>query len=283
METNGDETTTRPDSARAASAHDDRGPGPRRAAQAAGTRAGPNRLTWLGHSCAAIRLDGVLVATDPVLRARIFHLRRKEAVDPATLDGLDAVLVSHVHHDHLDLRSLDRLDRDVTVVVPLGAAGLLQRRGFRDVREAEAGDSVDVDALRVHATHAEHAAARRLGTGRTVALGYVIAGSRTVYFAGDTDVFDGMASLGTIDVALIPVAGWGPRLPPGHLDPVRAAEALVLIQPRVAIPIHWGTYAPWRPSRGDDTPARAFAELAATVAPTVDVRVLRPGQSYQFD
>jgi L-ascorbate metabolism protein UlaG (beta-lactamase superfamily) len=135
----------------------------------------------------------------------------------------------------------------------------------------------------VHATHAEHAAARRLGTGRTVALGYVIAGSRTVYFAGDTDVFDGMASLGTIDVALIPVAGWGPRLPPGHLDPVRAAEALVLIQPRVAIPIHWGTYAPWRPSRGDDTPARAFAELAATVAPTVDVRVLRPGQSYQFD
>jgi L-ascorbate metabolism protein UlaG (beta-lactamase superfamily) len=88
-----------------------------------------------------------------------------------------------------------------------------------------------------------------------------------------------MSSLGRIDVALLPVAGWGSRLPPGHLDPVRAVEALALTDPRLAIPIHWGTYSPWRPTRGDDTPATTFAELAAAIVPTVDVRVLRPGQS----
>ena len=239
----------------------------------------PGTLTWLGHSCVAIQLDGLGIVTDPVLRERIVHLRRKKPVDPAALEGVDLVLISHIHHDHLDLRSLDRLDLHAQVIVPLGAGGLLRRRGFRFVREVLAGDEVHVGAIRVRVTHAEHAVGFRLGTGRTQPVGYVIAGTRTVYFAGDTDLFQGMGALGRIDAALLPVAGWGPRLPAGHLDPVRAVEALALTEPRLAIPIHWGTYAPWRPPRGDDTPATAFAELAATVVPTVDVRVLRPGQS----
>ncbi len=137
--------------------------------------------------------------------------------------------------------------------------------------------------MRVRATHAEHAASRRLGTGRTQPVGYVISGTRTVYFAGDTDLFQAMDELGRIDVALLPVAGWGPRLPAGHLDPARAAQALELIKPRVAIPIHWGTYAPWRPPRGQDAAAKAFAEIASRITPAVDVRVLRPGQSCPLD
>ena len=241
------------------------------------TRAGT--LTWLGHSCAAIQIDDLLIVTDPVLRDRIFHLRRKTPVDPARLDGVDLILVSHTHHDHLDLPSLDRLDRGAQVLVPAGAGGLLRRRGFPSVQEVVPGDDVDVGTVRVHVTHAEHAGGFRVGTGKTQPIGYVIEGARTVYFAGDTDLFQGMSALGRIDVALLPVAGWGPRLPAGHLDPARAVEALELIEPRLAIPIHWGTYAPWRPPRLDDTPAMTFAELAATIVPTVDVRVLRPGQS----
>jgi len=242
------------------------------------TRAGT--LTWLGHSCAAIQIDDLLIVTDPVLRDRIFHLRRKEPVDPAGLDGVDAILLSHTHHDHLDLPSLDRLDRSAQVLVPAGAGGLLRRRGFHTVREVVPGDEVDVGTARVRVTHAEHAAGFRVGTGKTHPVGYVIAGTRTVYFAGDTDLFQGMGELGRIDVALLPVAGWGPRLPAGHLDPAGAVGALELIAPHVAIPIHWGTYAPWRPPRADDTtPAMTFAELAATIVPAVDVRVLRPGQS----
>jgi L-ascorbate metabolism protein UlaG (beta-lactamase superfamily) len=239
-------------------------------------------VTWLGHSCVAIRLDGLLLVTDPVLRGRIFHLRRKGRVDPAALEDVDAILVSHVHHDHLDLPSLDRFDLSVTVVVPAGAGDLVRHRGFRGVREVVAGDELELGTLRIRATHAEHDSPWRFGAGRTSSLGYVIAGSRNLYFAGDTDLFDGMRELGRIDVALLPVAGWGPRLPPGHLNPWSAAEALDLIRPHAAIPIHWGTYAPWKPS-GNDAPAKEFAEIAATVAPAVDVRVLRPGQSYRMD
>jgi L-ascorbate metabolism protein UlaG (beta-lactamase superfamily) len=240
-------------------------------------------LTWLGHSCAAIQLDGVVLVTDPVLRSRVIHLRRKSPVAPGAVESAGVVLISHTHYDHLDLPSLDRLDRGAQVLVPAGAAGLLRRRGFRHVREVVAGDEVDVGAVRVRVTHAEHASSLRVGTGKTQPVGYVIAGTRTVYFAGDTDLFQGMGDLGRIDVALLPVAGWGPRLPAGHLDPARAVEALELIEPHLAIPIHWGTYAPWRPPLGDDAPARAFAELAATVVPAVDVRVLRPCQTCPLD
>ncbi len=237
-------------------------------------------IAWLGHSCTSIRLDGLLLVTDPVLRRRVLHLRRKTAVDPAALGHADAILISHTHYDHLDLPSLDQLDRNAQVVAPTGTGELLRRRGFRDVSEVVPGDEVDLGALRVRAIHADHGSPYRPGTGRTQPVGFVIAGSRTVYFAGDTDVFDGMRDLGPIDVALLPVAGWGPRVPEGHLDPLRAAEALELIRPRVAIPIHWGTYSPWRPPERSDPAAMKFAEIAATVAPTVEVVVLSPGQSY---
>jgi L-ascorbate metabolism protein UlaG (beta-lactamase superfamily) len=242
-----------------------------------------NSIAWLGHSCTAISLDGLLVVTDPVLRRRVFHLRRRDAVEPNALAEAGVLLISHTHYDHLDLPSLDQLNRDARVVVPAGAGELLRRRGFRDVSEVVPGDEVDLGPLRVRATHAEHDAPWRLGSGRTQPLGFVIAGTRNVYFAGDTDVFDGMRDLGPIDIALLPVAGWGPRLPAGHLDPLRAAEALDLIQPEVAIPIHWGTYSPWRPPTRRDPAAMKFAEIAATIAPEVEVLVLAPGQSYALD
>ena len=252
-----------------------------RAEPTAEARAGT--LTWLGHSTTRITLDGVAVVTDPVLRKRIVHLHRKNPVDPKELEGVDVVLISHIHYDHLDLPSLDRLNLNAQVLVPVGAGGLLRRRGFRFVREVVDGDEVDLGTVGIRVTHAEHAASRRMGTGRTAPVGYVIHGTRTVYFAGDTDLFEAMGRLGSIDVALLPVAGWGPRLPAGHLNPERAVQALELIRPHVAVPIHWGTYAPWRRPPGPDTPATVFAEIAATVTPAVDVRVLRPGESCLLD
>ena len=58
-----------------------------------------------------------------------------------------------------------------------------------------------------------------------------------------------------MDVALLPVSGWGPRLPAGHLDPRGAAEALRLLKPKLAVPIHWGTLrTAWAPPP-DDRPA----------------------------
>jgi L-ascorbate metabolism protein UlaG (beta-lactamase superfamily) len=224
------------------------------------------RITWIGHSTVLIELDGVRLLTDPVFRPRILHLRRVAAM-PAEVDRVDAVLISHGHYDHLDAKSLARLARPTRVVVPAAAAGRV--RGFEDVVEVEAGDEVQVGAVTVTATPAEHARG---------SVGYLITGSARIYFAGDTDLFEGMGELAAgLDVALLPIAGWGPRLPAGHLDAPRAVQALSLLRPRVAVPIHWGTYRRLALTRDEAAPARQFATLAAKQAPEVDVRVLPIG------
>jgi L-ascorbate metabolism protein UlaG (beta-lactamase superfamily) len=236
-------------------------------------------ITWVGHSTVLVEADGVRLLTDPLLRPRVGHLRRVAGAAPAIAGPLDAVLLSHVHWDHLDLRSLDLVSAS-RLVVPRGAGRLLER--FEGVVELDEGESVTIGTLKVRATHAEHHT-RRLPFGATTpALGYLIEGSRRVYFAGDTDVFDGMRELApALDVALLPIDGWGPRVGPGHLDPQRAAEALRLLGPRVAVPIHWGTYRRLGLSRDAATlrePAIRFERIAAELAPEVEIRILVPGE-----
>jgi len=239
------------------------------------------RLTWFGHSAVLVDLDGVRVLTDPVLRQRVLHLRRRGAVDPEALGRVDAIVVSHGHWDHFDVGSLAPLGRSTRVLLPRGLGGVLRRRGWSDVVEVDEGEPVAIGELSVRATPARHGDARRLFASRSKALGYLIAGSSRVYFAGDTDLFDGMAELAPVDVALLPVWGWGPRLPAGHLDPRRAAEALKLLRPRVAVPIHWGTLTPWRARESDRRPADAFARAAAELAPEVEVLVPRLGEALE--
>ena len=112
-------------------------------------------------------------------------------------------------------------------------------------------------------------------------VGYLVRASSSIYFAGDTDLFLAMAELrGRVDVALLPVWGWGSRLGAGHLDPESAAAAAALIAPAVAIPIHWGTFTmPHVRSHAEDRerPAREFAAYAKRYAPAVEVRMLAPG------
>jgi L-ascorbate metabolism protein UlaG (beta-lactamase superfamily) len=248
----------------------------------------PARITWLGHSTVLVELDGTRVLTDPALRNRVAHLRRTKPADAGMLYSLDGVLVSHLHYDHLDYPSLERLGRSVPVVVPRGAGGLLRRRRFERVVEVETGEEVRIGDLVVRATHADHEGGRGfLGT-EVAALGYLIRGSHRIYFAGDTDLFEGMATLSaSLDVALVPIWGWGPSLGPGHLDPHRAAEALRLLRPRLAVPIHWGTYAPLGFGRLQTAlladPVAEFRRHAAELAPEVEVRVLNLGETLHLD
>ncbi|MGH3115001.1 MAG: MBL fold metallo-hydrolase, partial [Gaiellaceae bacterium] len=171
----------------------------------------PDRLRWLGHSTVLLDLDGVRVLTDPLLRRRVLHLRRAAPLALEGLETLDAVLLSHVHHDHLDLPSLRMIGRETRVVVPRGAGRLLARRGFV-ASELSAGEQIALGPVSIRAVRADHPGRRALGKQADV-LGYVIAGSQVVYFAGDTELFPEMAELADhVDVALLPIWGWGPRL-----------------------------------------------------------------------
>jgi L-ascorbate metabolism protein UlaG (beta-lactamase superfamily) len=241
-------------------------------------------VAYVGHATVELELDGVRLLTDPVLRARVGHLRRVAPAADIAADA-DAILVSHAHHDHLDLPSLSLLPASALAVVPRGARRLLRR--FDRIVELDEGDEVAVGRLLVRGLHAEHPGGRTPFRARGPALSYAILGTTRVYFAGDTGLFAGMDGLvRDLDLALLPVWGWGPRLGPGHLDPRSAAEALQLLRPRAAIPIHWGTYRMLHRTRVDrrelEAPALAFAQAAAELAPDVDIRILRPGDHTSF-
>ena len=239
-------------------------------------------VTWLGHATVLVDTGGTRLLTDPVLGARIAHLRRHAPV-PEPLAPVDAVLLSHLHRDHADARSLRRVAaEDVPVIVPRGAARIVRRFGPRDVREIAAGESVELaPGVTVHAVPAVHDG-RRSPLSRSAAdtLGYVIEAGPRIWCAGDTALYDVMAALGGPDLALLRIWGWGPTLGSGHMDPLDAARAAALARPGLVVPIHWGTFLPLHtPHRRDVllTPGREFARHVAELAPDVPVRLLAPG------
>ncbi|WNV75997.1 MBL fold metallo-hydrolase [Geodermatophilus sp. DSM 44513] len=250
---------------------------------------GPH-LHFLGHSTVRVALAGHTVLTDPLLTGRVGPLRRVVPV-PAPEDsaGVDLVLISHLHGDHLHLPSLRRVGRGVRVVVPRGAGAWLRARGFRHVTELAPGETVRHGGLRVTGVPAAHSGHRwgpRLTSGPDCrAVGHLVEGDGCrVYAAGDTALTDAMGRLGDVDVALLPVWGWGLTLGPGHLDPAGAAEAVARVRPRVAVPVHWGTLAlpgtarTPRMRRLLTEPPRAFAAAVAARGLDTAVVVAEPGR-----
>ncbi|WP_370415786.1 MBL fold metallo-hydrolase [Streptomyces fradiae] len=257
---------------------------------ATGEGGGPVEVTWWGHATCTVEDSGVRLLTDPLFARRLAHLRRRRgALPPPEAARAEVVLVSHLHADHLHPPSLARLAPGTLLVVPAGAPEAvpalrrLARRGLL-LAELAAGEELSVEGVTVRAVPARHDG-RRLpyGPHRSPALGYVVEGEARTYFAGDTGLFDEMAeAVGPVDVALLPVGGWGPYLGHGHLDAHRAAEALAALSPAAAVPVHYGTYWPIgldavRPHEfhapGDD-----FVRHAARLAPKVTVHLLGHGE-----
>ncbi|MEV6840728.1 MBL fold metallo-hydrolase [Streptomyces sp. NPDC051133] len=253
----------------------------------------PVEITWWGHATCTIEDAHTRVLTDPLFARRLAHLRRRRgAVPPAEARRADVALVSHLHADHLHLPSLAGLAPGTRLLVPRGAPravpGVRRLRHLR-VIEVVPGDEVRMGGVLVRVVPALHDG-RRLPVGphRSPALGYVVEGEARTYFAGDTGLFDAMAEqVGPVDVALLPVGGWGPFLGEGHLDAGRAARVLARLAPRVAVPVHYGTYWPIgmdavRPHEFH-APGDEFVRLAAQAAPRVAVHKLGHGESVRLE
>ena len=243
-------------------------------------------IVYVGHATVLIEIDGTRILTDPLLRDRVGFLRRcKYRIKKEWFQSLDAVLISHKHRDHLDISSLCRLDSSTRFIVPKDVEQALKTEGLVNVEGVEVNDCLDVGKVSVRITPARHRSrlsSLRLGSSPNP-IGYLVKGSRQIYFAGDTDLFDEMIDLSkNLNVALLPVWGWGPTLGPGHLNPERAAEALKLLRPTVAIPIHWGTFHPigmgWLRLNYLVEPPYKFAYYAKKYAPKVELRVINPGE-----
>jgi L-ascorbate metabolism protein UlaG (beta-lactamase superfamily) len=246
-------------------------------------------ITWWGHSTVWLADSGTTLLTDPIMVGRVAHLRRMAGPEPTLPGEPDAVLLSHLHADHFHAGSLRGLPGKPRLVVPRGAAGFLAKTVGRDAAdravELAPGDDVTIGSLKVRAVPAAHDGGRGpWSRERALAIGFVVEGSARTWFAGDTGLFDEMTDLAPIDLALIPVGGWGPTLDPrDHLDAGAAAEAVRRAKASWAVPVHYGTFWPIGMNRIRahmfTEPGRQFAALAQRSAPDTQVRVLAHGET----
>ncbi len=257
-------------------------------------------LTWLGHSTVVIDVGGVRLVTDPLLFRHAPPLRRWGArPDVESWRGADAVLLSHLHLDHAELRSLRKL-APAPVLTAAPNAAWLRRKGIETpvalddewygVPADGARPRDDLDGVQVRLVPAVHRS-RPMPHRPNAANGHLIRtrDNVVVWAAGDTELYAAMGELGPwaggrVTVALIPIGGWGPRLSPGHLDPEEAAAACALADPAYVLPVHWGTlHAPGGrqvPPGWMTRPRAQFADALARVAPRCRLISVRPGEPW---
>jgi len=247
------------------------------------------RITFVGHSTTLIEMSGVRILTDPVMRNKFRFLRRRDRICTKRLDmgSLDAVVLSHMHFDHMDYPSLRMVPRKVPIIAPVGAGRYLSGKVGHDVVEMKVGQSLRIGEVEIHATPSLHDSGFYwpFWYPKDV-LSFMLVGSQTVFFIGDTALFDDLRDLGRdfqIDAAMLPVWGCGPYLRGHHMTPRDAAEALSMLSPRTGIPIHWGTIHPvgpvWKKMGFLTDPPHVFAREAARKAPMTEVRILAPGET----
>jgi L-ascorbate metabolism protein UlaG (beta-lactamase superfamily) len=250
-------------------------------------RRGPFSIAWLGHSTVVIDLDGIRLLTDPLLGQHAGLLRRRgPGPDPRLWAAPDATLISHLHHDHLELRSLRKLPGVPVLTAPANARWLRQR-GIAAAVPMNEGWTAVAGGVEVRLTRADHRH-RPMPHRPNAANGHLVRGaSASVWVAGDTSLFDEMHTLveplgRNLDVAVVPIAGWGPRLSEGHMDGEQAALACARVGARKALAVHWGTLHPPVLNRlasgWMDRPYDEFTTALAREAPDCELIDLRPGQ-----
>lgn len=254
-------------------------------------RAGPS-ISWLGHSAFLVRMGGKVLITDPIFAEKIdvhFPLKPERIAAPPpgidSLDQLDAVLISHLDHDHFDLQTLRKLSArfpKAQLLLPAGEEATGRRTGFGIVTGVAVWETIRLGPLSLTALPAKHFGRRDvLGITRSDAFGWEIKGSgRKIYFSGDTAWGNHFAEIrarrGRFDVALVPIGAWKPEpyFAHVHINPEDALLAASTLGARIAIGHHWGTF-----NLGTESPAEAKSRFLAAKAKGVRPRVLDVGEA----
>jgi L-ascorbate metabolism protein UlaG (beta-lactamase superfamily) len=206
-------------------------------------------LTWIGHASFLLSLHGTNLLIDPVFSRRAgVTYRRFDApgLEVDQLPPVDAVLVTHSHHDHLDSRSLALLP-GIAAIVPSGVGRWVRHR---EAVELGWWQSTQVGEARVTLVPACHWSRRHVAdTNRSLWGGYVVEGpGASFYHAGDTAFFRGFAEIAerfpSLTAAAIPIGGYGPTwLTKGyHMTPEEGGRAFLACGARLMVPMHWGAF-----------------------------------------
>jgi L-ascorbate 6-phosphate lactonase len=218
------------------------------------------RLTWLGQAGVRLDLGGAVLVIDPWVSPHDDRLIPPPSLELAA-DGVDWLLVTHEHLDHLDLPFLPTLlERSPSVRVVLPGPLVPFVEGVvpaRQVVPVQPGDRLDLDGVPLRVTPAFHGVTPEdaYGDGSAIGglprfVGYVLGAERPVYHAGDTIVdhrlTEVLRPLG-IDLALLPVNGRDAAREGlgivGNMDSAEAVGLALEIGARAIVPIHWDGFA----------------------------------------
>jgi len=219
------------------------------------------RVTWFGHSSTLVEIDGFRVLTDPVFSDRVspfgFIGPKRWYAPPialADLPEIDAVVISHDHYDHLDMKTIRAMQSWRSIfVVPLGMGAHLAYWGIPESRIVELDwwqekAFAAKGGLRIVLTPARHASGRWLVDNNTkLWAGFALVGNRhRVYYSGDTGLFPAMKQigekLGPFDLTMIEVGQYNRSWPDWHIGPEQAVKAHQWVRGRVMLPVHWGLF-----------------------------------------
>jgi L-ascorbate metabolism protein UlaG (beta-lactamase superfamily) len=199
-----------------------------------------NHLIWLGHAAFQISLN------------KIIYIDPYELEDD--LPKADYIFITHEHFDHFSPEDIKKIQKDSTLII-----ATKQCKGKIDgkFKYVEIGEEFSLDEINI-----EVVAAYNIDKFREPGLpyhpkeeekvGYIInIDGEKIYHAGDTDFIPEMKSIKNIDIALLPVSG------KYTMTPEEAAKATDMIQPKIAIPMHYGGIV------GTVDDAKKFQELSS--------------------
>lgn len=249
-----------------------------------------NSITFIGHSTALIHISDVNILTDPNFNdwVSIMPRSRMPGMKIEDLPPIDAILISHPHYDHLDKWTLKQFAKHIPILISKGNGEYIKDLGYSNVHELDVWEEVTIKDVKITTTPAAHSGSR-IAWGVSdfpKALGFVLQGDKTIYFAGDTGLFDGLKEIGKrfqIDLAMLPVGAFRPRwfMKDHHMGPMDIPRAIKILDAKEMIPIHWGSFI--MALDGVDEPKRILKELIRRGELNGNTHILKNGEKFDFD
>ena len=206
---------------------------------------------YIGHGTTIIKIGKTCILTDPVFSNRVLFFKRKKELrpKPIQLPNPDAILISHVHFDHLDINSYKYLSVNTPIIVPESCYKLVSKYLPNPVTELSLFATHELrDGSKITAVNTKHRGGRISHVRYTMVNSYLIhKDGCTIFFCGDSGYgphFKEIADLAKIDLAILPIGNYQPQwfMKSRHMKPCEAVQAFEDLKAKWMIPIHWGTF-----------------------------------------
>jgi L-ascorbate 6-phosphate lactonase len=250
---------------------------------------------WLGQSGFLLKSADVTLLIDPYLSEHLTtkyegsarpHVRMtRSPVRGADLSGIDLVIASHKHSDHLDPGTVPDVlasSPRARLVLPAALLDHAEGIGLPPLRLVglDAGETHDQPGVRVRALPSAHEGLDTDKLGRHLYLGFVIeVGGLRLYHSGDSLAYEGLVGaigLDPLDVMFLPVNGRDPsRGVPGNMTAAEAVDLANQVRPRFVVPHHYDMF------KFNTEPVSVFEGEALRLSSGVRLRVIGCGERWE--